>query len=56
MKLSLPIKHLLTLRNPQANPSPSIDRLYGVFGPALREATCHHAQDGWLVLAVNLHL
>jgi hypothetical protein len=55
MKLPLPVKHLLTLRNPQTNPSPSIERLHGVFAPTLQEATRHKAQDGWLVLAVRLN-
>lgn len=54
MKLSLPIKHLLTLRKPQANASPSIETLHAVFTPTLRVATRHKAQDGWLVLAVGL--
>ncbi|KAF8520105.1 hypothetical protein JB92DRAFT_2828247 [Gautieria morchelliformis] len=53
MKLPLPVKHLLTLRNPQANRSPSIERLHGVFAPTLQEATRHKAQDGWLVLATS---
>ncbi|KAF8592507.1 hypothetical protein K439DRAFT_1625864 [Ramaria rubella] len=56
MKLPLPIKHLLTLRTPNANPSPSIERLHGVFATTLKEATRNQAQDGWLVLATSTFL
>ncbi|KIJ56557.1 hypothetical protein M422DRAFT_22717 [Sphaerobolus stellatus SS14] len=56
VKLPLSIKHLLTLRKPNANPSPSIERLHGVFTSTLREATQHAAQDGWLVLATSTFL
>ncbi|KAF8528896.1 hypothetical protein BU17DRAFT_37936 [Hysterangium stoloniferum] len=56
MKLPVPIKHLLTLRKPQSNPSPPLDRLHAVLTPTLREAAKHGAQDGWLVLATSTFL
>ncbi|GJJ07373.1 hypothetical protein Clacol_001575 [Clathrus columnatus] len=53
MKLPTTVKHLLTLRRPQANPSPSWERLHGIFTPTLAKAAQHNARDGWLVLATS---
>lgn len=52
MKLPVTVKQLLTLRRPQANSSPSWEKLHGVFTLTLRKAEQHNARDGWLALAV----
>lgn len=45
------IKQLLTLRNPEAWPSPPIERLTSVFARTLNEARQLNAETGWLVLS-----
>ncbi|KAI0069006.1 hypothetical protein BV25DRAFT_1817934 [Artomyces pyxidatus] len=45
------VKQLLTLRNPNAYPSPSLSKLYGVFQSTYAVAKQRHAETGWLVLA-----
>ncbi|KAH7887914.1 hypothetical protein F5I97DRAFT_922286 [Phlebopus sp. FC_14] len=45
------VKQLLTLRNPNAWPSPPLDRLHGVFASTLNEAKRRNAENGWLVLS-----
>ncbi|KAG1715931.1 hypothetical protein ID866_1220 [Astraeus odoratus] len=50
------IKHLLTLRNPEAWPSPPIERLNGVLTRTLNEAKQRNAENGWLVLSTILSL
>jgi hypothetical protein len=50
------VKHLLTLRNPEAWPSPSIGKLHGVFNRTLNEAKQRNAENGWLVLSVRMPL
>lgn len=45
------IKQLLTLRNPEAWPSPPIERLNNVFARTLNEAKQLNAETGWLVLS-----
>ncbi|KAL4076020.1 hypothetical protein V8B97DRAFT_83519 [Scleroderma yunnanense] len=45
------VKQLLKLRNPEAWPSPPIERLHGVFTRTLNEAKQRNAENGWLVLS-----
>ncbi|KAG2146641.1 hypothetical protein DEU56DRAFT_147859 [Suillus clintonianus] len=45
------VKQLLTLRNPDAWPSPSLGRLHNVFNRTLNEAKQRNAENGWLVLS-----
>ncbi|KAG1753854.1 uncharacterized protein EDB91DRAFT_1242821 [Suillus paluster] len=45
------VKQLLTLRNPEAWPSPSASKLHGVFTRTLNEAKQRNAENGWLVLS-----
>jgi len=45
------VKHLLTLRNPEAWPSPSLEKLHNVFNRTLNEAKQRNAENGWLVLS-----
>lgn len=47
------VKHLLTLRNPHAYPSPSLPKLNQVFTKTLRDAQLKKAETGWLVLTVS---
>ncbi|PFH52875.1 hypothetical protein AMATHDRAFT_73996 [Amanita thiersii Skay4041] len=44
------IKHLLTLRNPSARPSPKLQNLHGVLRRTLQDAKSRNAETGWLVL------
>jgi hypothetical protein len=50
------VKHLLTLRNPEVWPSPSLGKLHGVFNRTLNEAKQRNAENGWLVLSVRTPL
>lgn len=50
------VKHLLTLRNPEAWPSPSLGKLHNVFNRTLNEAKQRNAENGWLVLSVRMPL
>ncbi|KAF9246947.1 hypothetical protein BU15DRAFT_57891 [Melanogaster broomeanus] len=45
------VKQLLTLRNPNAWPSPPLERLHRVFTSTLNEAKQRNAENGWLVLS-----
>jgi len=45
------IKQLLTLRNPEAWPSPPVEQLHRVFTSTLNEARQRNAENGWLVLS-----
>jgi len=49
-----PIKRLLTLRNPDAYPGPSVVRLNWLFQKMYADATLKGAETGWLVLTVCL--
>ncbi|KAG9317203.1 hypothetical protein JVU11DRAFT_1396 [Chiua virens] len=48
------VKHLLTLRNPEAWPSPPSQRLNRVFATTLNEAGQRGAENGWLVLSASI--
>ncbi|KAH6915254.1 hypothetical protein BKA70DRAFT_1258468 [Coprinopsis sp. MPI-PUGE-AT-0042] len=52
-RLTPSLKHLLTLRNPQGPPSPSVHRLNSVFAKTYRNAQEKKAETGWLVLATS---
>lgn len=54
VKLSPAIKHLLTLRSPNALPSPPLAQLNRVFTNTFREATAKKAETGWLVATVRV--
>ncbi|RDB22718.1 Dol-P-Man:Man(5)GlcNAc(2)-PP-Dol alpha-1,3-mannosyltransferase [Hypsizygus marmoreus] len=45
-----PIKHLLTLRNPNVLPGPSVSRLHSLFTRTSHDAKLKKAETGWLVL------
>ncbi|TDL29289.1 hypothetical protein BD410DRAFT_779652 [Rickenella mellea] len=45
------VKHLLTLRNPNSFPSPSVRALNEVLSATLKEAKQQSAVNGWLVLS-----
>ncbi|KAH7920269.1 hypothetical protein BV22DRAFT_1040026 [Leucogyrophana mollusca] len=45
------VKQLLTLRNPDAYPSPPLGRLHSVFRSTFDEARRRNAENGWLVLS-----
>ncbi|KAH0839656.1 hypothetical protein J3R83DRAFT_574 [Lanmaoa asiatica] len=47
------VKQLLTLRNPEAWPSPPVERLHRVFTSTLNEARQRKAENGWLVLSAS---
>lgn len=47
------IKHLLSLRCPNAHPSPPLPKLYGILSSTLTDAKQRKAETGWLVLAVR---
>jgi hypothetical protein len=47
------IKQLLTLRNPEAWPSPPAEQLHRVFTSTLNEARQRNAENGWLVLSAS---
>lgn len=47
------VKQLLTLRNPEAWPSPPVERLHRVFTSTLNEARQRNAENGWLVLSAS---
>jgi len=49
VKLTPAIKHLLTLRNPNVLPSPSLSQLNRVFTKTFRDAQAKKAETGWLV-------
>ncbi|KAH9482863.1 Dol-P-Man:Man(5)GlcNAc(2)-PP-Dol alpha-1,3-mannosyltransferase [Psilocybe cubensis] len=49
VKLSSAIKHLLSLRSPNALPSPSLGQLNKVFTTTFRDAQAKNAETGWLV-------
>lgn len=52
VKLTPAIKHLLTLRSPNALPSPPLSQLNRLFTKTFRDATAHKAETGWLVATV----
>jgi hypothetical protein len=52
VKLSPVIKQLLTLRSPNALPSPPLTKLLGVFTDTFNDAKERKAETGWLVLTV----
>lgn len=47
------VKQLLTLRTPEAWPSPPVERLHRVFTSTLDEARQRNAENGWLVLSAS---
>ena len=47
------VKQLLTLRNPDAWPSPPVETLHRVFTSTLNEARQRNAENGWLVLSAS---
>jgi len=47
------IKHLLSLRHPNARPSPPLSMLHRILGSTLADAKQRKAETGWLVLAVR---
>jgi hypothetical protein len=47
------VKHLLTLRNPHAHPSPPLPKLNQAFTKTFRDAQSKKAETGWLVLTVS---
>lgn len=53
IKLSPAIKHLLTLRNPNALPSPPLTQLNRVFAKTLQDAKIKKVETGWLVATVR---
>lgn len=46
----------MTLRNPEAWPSPPAEHLHSVFTTTLNEARQRNAVNGWLVLSVSTPL
>ena len=54
VKLTPNLKHLLTLRNPNVLPSPSLPQLNRVFTKTFRDAQAKKAETGWLVATVCL--
>ena len=53
VKLSPAIKHLLTLKNPNVPPAPSLSKLYGVLKSTYSDAKQKQATRGWLTLTVR---
>lgn len=53
VELTAALKHLLSLRNPKALPSPPLYRLQNVFTKTFRNAQAKKAETGWLVTAVS---
>ncbi len=53
VELTAALKHLLSLRNPKALPSPPLYRLQDVFTKTFRNAQAKKAETGWLVTAVS---
>ncbi|EMD40570.1 hypothetical protein CERSUDRAFT_111166 [Gelatoporia subvermispora B] len=45
-----PVKHLLTLRNPNSFPGPSVTKLNEIFTSTFRDAKQRKAERGWLTL------
>lgn len=53
VRLTPAIKHLLTLRSPNALPSPPVSQLNRIFTDTFRDAKAKKAETGWLVAAVQ---